>query len=266
MNSDGISLRFLGAAQNILLGIIQSSDLTTFNSHLTEALADLEQFSLVFLPNSALIQIHRLVQSVIKYQMTTDELGKHKYLVYKVGLSAFAQFDHMLWTTCRNYEGEIVAIISEIAEVKSKYSARLIERVGTYFGMDGKASETAPLLSRACNVLEIVKGRQNSDTLRTMGNLAAYWSLEKVKDVAEMEKVLKARSRILGDEHSDTLWTIGNLAVSYRSLGKVKEAVKMQEKVLDVRRSILGEEHPDTVWTMENLAASYFSFPKVKQC
>ena len=76
---------------------------------------------------------------------------------------------------------------------------------------------------------------------------------------------MEARSRILGDEHPDTLQTKGNLAVSYRLLGKVKEAAEMEEKVVEAKGRILGEEHPDTLWAMGNLAASYASLGKVKE-
>ena len=267
MNPDGITHQFLGAAQNVLSSVLQSNDSTTFNSHLTDALADLERFSLIFRPSSDLIRIHRLVQSVIKDQMTMDELENHRNLVCIVGLYGFPEFEHAIRTTCRNRESEIIAIIFEITEMKSEDAARLMARVGRYFQHDGKASEAAPLLSNAHTVFEIVKGKEAADTLRTMVNLAgSYRLLGRVKEAAEMEeKVVEARSRILGEEHPDTLWAMGNLALSYRSLAKVKEAAEMEEKVVEARSRILGDEHPDTLWAMGNLAGSYTSLGKVKE-
>ena len=243
MNPDGISLQFLAATQNILSDIIQSDGPAMFEPCLAEALADLERFSLIFRPDSNLIRIHRLVQSVIKDQMTMDELDKHQKLVCQVGLSAFPDFDYTMRTTCRKYEGEIVAIISEIAKIKSEDTARLMGRVGRYFWQDGKASEAAPLLSSACNAFKIAKGGDDLDTLWTMGNLAvSYKLLGKVKEAAGMEeKVWEARRRILGEEHPDTLLTTGNLANSYRSMGNVKEAAEIEEKVLKVRTRLLRE-------------------------
>ena len=245
MNPDGITLQFLGAAQNALSSILESNDLMTFNSHLTEALADLEQFSLIFRPASDLIRIHRLVQSVIKDQMTIDELENHRYLVCTVGLYAFPEFEHAIRITCRNCESEIIAIIFEITEMKSENAAILMDRVGRYFQQDGKASEAAPLLSNAHAVFEIVKGKEAADTLRTMGNLAvSYRLLGRVKAAAEMEeKVVETRSKILGEEHPDTLRTMQNLAGSYRLLERVKEAAEMEEKVAEARGRILGKEH-----------------------
>jgi tetratricopeptide (TPR) repeat protein len=267
MNPDRISVQFLEAARNVLSSVLQSTDSATFNPHLAEALADLERFSLIFRPDPDLIRIHRLVQTVIKDQMTTDELDEHRYFVCQVGLSAFPEFDHNTRRTCRNYEGEILAIISEIGEMTSEETARLMGRVGLYFREDGKASEAEPLLSSVCKVFEIMKGKEDSDTLSAMVVLAAtQWSLGKVNEAAEMEeKVLEAMTRILGEEHPDTLGTMGNLADLYRSLGKLKEAAEMEEKVLEARTRILGEEHPDTLGTMGNLAISYRSLGKVKE-
>ena len=62
---------------------------------------------------------------------------------------------------------------------------------------------------------------------------------------------------MLGEEHPDTLLSMNNLAVTYRSLGRWNEAVKVFEACLEIKKRVLGEKHPDTLYSMNGLAATY---------
>ena len=72
----------------------------------------------------------------------------------------------------------------------------------------------------------------------------------------DMEQVLEASKRSLGEEHPDTLRSMNNLAISYSDLGRRNEAVELREQVLEASKRSLGEEHPDTLKFMNNLAIS----------
>ena len=267
MNPDGISLEFLRPAYGILSDILQCEDLAIFNAHLAKALRDLEQFSLIFRRRPGLVQIHRLVQFVIKDRMSTEELCKYRFLICKLGLCVFPDFAPEMRMKCRQYEGEIVTIISEIAETRTRDAASLMDRVGIYFLRDGKAREALRLFSDATEIKKRVNGEEHPETVLSLDSLASsYRLLGKVTEAAEMqEKVLEAKCRMLGEEHPDTLLTMDNLANSYVSLGKVKEAAEMQEKVLEVKCRVWGEEHPDTLSTMHNLANSYWLLGKAEE-
>ncbi|WP_086055253.1 tetratricopeptide repeat protein [Protofrankia coriariae] len=62
---------------------------------------------------------------------------------------------------------------------------------------------------------------------------------------------------ILGPDHPDTLTTRGNLAYTYRTAGRVTEAIGLYEQTLTDRLRILGPDHPDTLTTRNNLASAY---------
>ena len=59
--------------------------------------------------------------------------------------------------------------------------------------------------------------------------------------------MLPDRERILGPDHPDTLWTRGNLAASYRSAGRIPEAIALGKQVAAPSERILGTDHPDTL-------------------
>ena len=82
-----------------------------------------------------------------------------------------------------------------------------------------------------------------------MANLAVtYWNQGRWDEAAGLqEKVLEARSRLLGKEHPDTLRAMANLAGTYRNQGRWDEAAGLEEKVLEATIRLLGKEHPDTL-------------------
>ena len=256
MNPDGITLDFLRAAQRVLSVPLECENSAEFNTQLAKALRDLEQFSLIFRQSAEQIRNHRLVQSVIKDRMRPNEFEGHLSLICEVGLCAFPDFAHEVLMTCRKYESEIVAIVSELPGARTERAALLMSRLGRYFGEDGKPAQSVRLLSSATISWKCIKGEENRQTLATMRSLAnSYSFLGQAQQAAEIQKkVLEVRCRILGEKHPDTLGTMGGLAISYWSLGQMKEAAEMQEKLFKVSCRILGEEHPDTLRTMHNLA------------
>ncbi|KAJ7231944.1 hypothetical protein C8J57DRAFT_178077 [Mycena rebaudengoi] len=67
----------------------------------------------------------------------------------------------------------------------------------------------------------------------------------------------------LGPDHPDTLIAMANLANTYRDLGKLTEAEKLEVIVLEMRRQILGSDHPDTLTAMANLAVIYWGLGRL---
>ena len=64
------------------------------------------------------------------------------------------------------------------------------------------------------------------------------------------------RERVLGPEHPDTLGSRGNLAISYRTLGRAQEALKLDVVTLELMARVLGPEHPHTLGSRNNLASA----------
>jgi tetratricopeptide (TPR) repeat protein len=71
------------------------------------------------------------------------------------------------------------------------------------------------------------------------------------------EKTLALRTAKLGREHSDTLSTMENLACSYGIFGRIRDAIDLGEETVRLKKAKLGPEHPDTLHSMQNLALFY---------
>ena len=66
-------------------------------------------------------------------------------------------------------------------------------------------------------------------------------------------QVLEARKIRLGEDHLDTLMSMNNLAVTWRSLGRRKDAVDLMQTCAELRALSLGENHPYTKSSLEAL-------------
>jgi hypothetical protein len=84
-----------------------------------------------------------------------------------------------------------------------------------------------------------------ASTLRAQGDHAGARRLE--------ERVLEARTRVLGEEHPDTLTSMNNLAVTLWEQGDHAAALRLLRQCLSGRRKVLGEDHPKTAATAEFL-------------
>ncbi|WP_415640918.1 tetratricopeptide repeat protein, partial [Skermania piniformis] len=65
--------------------------------------------------------------------------------------------------------------------------------------------------------------------------------------------------RVLGADHPNTLASRHNLAYTYRSAGRLGEAIDLFEAVLTDSVRVLGADHPNTLASRHNLADAYES-------
>jgi Tetratricopeptide repeat len=61
--------------------------------------------------------------------------------------------------------------------------------------------------------------------------------------------------RVLGPEHPDTLRSRNNLADTYRAMGRLDEAIRLNEQTLTDSQRVLGPDHPTTRMIGANLTA-----------
>ena len=72
-----------------------------------------------------------------------------------------------------------------------------------------------------------------------MNNLAStYWNLGRWQEVEELQViVVEARKRVLGEKHPDTLLSMESLAITYRSRGRMAEAMELDDAVAAIRQN-----------------------------
>jgi hypothetical protein len=206
------------------------------------------------------IQLHRLVQAVIRAQLPNDQQTTMSHTV--MGLLAAAHpgdpdrpATWPAWTAL----GPHILHASTVANPKdstgighmvSQFCWHLVAR-GDYtgahhiaddlyrnylaaFGPDGRAT-----LSSAANLATI---------LRTLGQLQASFEL--------CEDTLARNRRISGDDDQATLHSANNLVSCLRALGNFQAARRLGEDTLSRCQRMLGNDHGETLATAGNLAGA----------
>jgi CHAT domain-containing protein/tetratricopeptide (TPR) repeat protein len=123
----------------------------------------------------------------------------------------------------------------------------------------GKYKEAVNIAEKALALGERVLGREHSETLRSLNNLATLYDSQGRYPEAEplLKRALEIRERVLGKEHPHTLISLNNLAHLYQAQGRYPEAEPLYKRALEIKERVLGKEHPDTLLSVSNLAALY---------
>lgn len=172
LNPDGISIQFLEAGRESVPESFHVRNEMGFNANFMKALSELERFSLISRPNSELIVIHRLIQSVIKDELMTGGFDWHRDLVCNIGLSALHTFVDDNRLECREWQEQIIPIVMEIKELRTMAAGHLLERVGQFFVKDGKVRDGQSFLYSAASTLRLKLGHKHPATLAVMTALA----------------------------------------------------------------------------------------------
>jgi tetratricopeptide (TPR) repeat protein len=293
LNPDDILIAFLESGGDSL-----ESDLRHMISDQIEmgtTLLELEQLSLIKWNHSTrTLMIHRLVQTIVRDQMSNMDIGEHVKAVIDLCNQAFpSSFTNETWPRYRLYRNQVMeslqlvytlcpvdetcatkparrfchirGLLSRLTWNRQEKDVRKMKyldiciRVGNFLHEDGKYDDSEKLPSQAVGLYRSLVGTENSDTLTAMHDLALTYQVQgRNADAMRMqEEVLEKRTRILGEEYPDTLTTIHNLAITYQAQGRIVDAAGILEDVLEKERRILVEEHTDMLATMHALALMY---------
>jgi tetratricopeptide (TPR) repeat protein len=144
-------------------------------------------------------------------------------------------------------------------ERQPEVEASIRDTIGMTYTDLGLYPEAAKQLEGALDLRRRVLGREHSDTLRSMNNLAKVYEHEGKYAQAEAlnSQTMETRRRVLGPEHPDTLTSMSNLAVVYDDEGKYAQAEALDRQILETRRRVLGPEHLGTLWVLADLGRMY---------
>ena len=259
LNPDGILISFLvsgaEALENDLRHVICDQ------LEMATALLELEKFSLLkWDRQNKSIAIHRLVQMVVRDEMSDEESWSTRTNIIDLFVQAFPEFTSpQTRSLCRKYQGQIIEPLTRMKNICTSKSAVIRTRVGEFLRDEGKYDDSEKLLLQAVEFYTFDSGTEHPDTLTAMDNLALTYQHQgrNAEATRIQEEVLKKRRRILREDHVDTLMIMHYLASTYHQQGKNAEAARIQEEVLEKRKRILGEEHPDTLTIMHFLALTY---------
>ena len=267
LNPDGILIDFLESAAQVLDN--DSRKVVSNPIDQAKALIELEKFSLLKWNRlTKTLVIHRLVQAVIRDEMSVEERAIICNTVVDICDESFPrEWNPDTRPLCRVYSSQVLVPLLSVKSIQTMKLIDIMERVGDFLRNDGKYNDSARLLEEGVQIGGAIRGADDPSTLTSMNNLAStYGQQGRTKEACELEEeVLRKRKEILGDDHPDTLTSMNNLASTYWQQGRTKEACELQEEVLQKMKEILGDDHPDTLMSMNNLALTYKQQGRTKE-
>ncbi|NUT36621.1 MAG: tetratricopeptide repeat protein [Hamadaea sp.] len=266
-------------ASEVSLELINSDEmaakLVEYDPSVSERLvrgAMVQQINLLALlkldPQGGQIQVHRLLQHVIRSQMTPEELDKARADVHAVLAASRPRGDvddpqtwrrfRMLWPH--------LEVSDAIRSTDELVRQLLIDRV-RYLWLRGDLQEggrVSEFIDSAWTALLAATPEPQRAVLRRQLLHMRFNHANILRDEARFEEsraldmeVLREQTELLGAEHPHTLMTAGGLAADLRALGRYAEALDRDEQTYAIWSLRYGDDNPRTLAALNNLASSY---------
>ncbi len=212
-------------------------------------------------PSSKTLDIHRLVQAVVRDGMEKAEQRQWAERAVRAVNQAFADVEFSSWPKCGRVLPHAQACASFVDEFGFEFAeaSRLFNEAGFYLYERARYDEAKPLYQRALGIREKALGPEHPDVATSLNNLAALYRAQGKYAEAEplYQRALGIREKALGPEHPDVATSLNNLAELYRAQGKYAEAEPLYQRALRIREKALGPEHPTVATSLNNLAELY---------
>ncbi|MGF1425203.1 FxSxx-COOH system tetratricopeptide repeat protein [Kitasatospora sp. LaBMicrA B282] len=207
------------------------------------------------------IQVHRLVQEVIRSEMTVEEQTDTAHEVHRILTGARPVVgdtdDPANWPAFEEIWPHLSPSRAHDCD-ESDTRQLMIDRVRYLWkrGEFGQARRLGHLLDEAWTAKLGGDDRQTlllrfqlASVMRSQGQYALAVELD--QDTLERQRLL------LGDHHPYTLMTAGSLAADLRAVGEFGRALELDKEALDRFREQFGEDNPRTLSCANNLAIDY---------
>lgn len=172
LNPDGILIDFLQSGVNALENNLQEVILK--RSKLAKALLELEKFSLIkWNRTSQVVLVHRLVQMVLKDEMTDSELATMLTMTIDLCYQSFPMIvTNQTRQLCRRYQDQVLGPLLLVKMLPTDKFANINERLGAFLRDDGKVNDSEKVLQQLVDMRIITSGIDHSSTIRARHDLA----------------------------------------------------------------------------------------------
>jgi tetratricopeptide (TPR) repeat protein len=230
--------------------------------NLNKTIADLQKYSLIGrTPTKKTLDVHRLVQVVLRDAMTLDVERAWAERTVCVVKHAFPWPEMNTWEQCRQLltHGQACATLIGQWHIKSVEGVQLLTNMGVYLEKRGDYQQAQDSFENVVALSRNMFGDEHFCTALALNNLASNYRTQGKHDQAmrSHEQALAIRQKVLGRQHPDTAMSLHNLANVYADQGKYDQAVALYEQALAIRQKMLGKQHPLTATSLTNLALTY---------
>jgi cellulose biosynthesis protein BcsQ len=252
---------------NLLYSDEMNESLLPYDETLSEKLMlgrvirDASRFALIKVDQgSNSLQIHRLVQAVIRSQMTPEEQTEARHEVHKILAGARPRQgetdDPANWS--------IYDIIwphlgpSNAEECDDQRTRQLLIDWVRYQWKHGEFDSCLSLGNRLYNLWVHQLGPDHQQTLNLQFHIAnVLRSQGRFSDSRDLDTyVLERQQATLGADHPHSLLTAGGLGADLRALGDFHQALDSDQETYERFKEQFGDDYPRTLMAAHNLACS----------
>ena len=231
---------------------------------------EINRFALIKLvPGENQIDVHRLVQAVVRDRMDPEQLAAVRENVHEMLAYARPQRDVNdpdTWSRYRLIWPHLVpsqAVSSQAEHVRQLFIDR-VQYLFVHHDLDRGWEEAASIEAAWEEMLasdrerafteplhgQLLRLRFNvANILRDLGRFLEAKALD--------EAVLSEQRERLGADHPFTLMTAGSLAADFRALGRYREALSLDQLTYRAWTELYGEDYERTLAAARNLALSF---------
>ena len=223
---------------------------------------DISRFALVKVDQgSSSLQIHRLVQAVIRAQMTEQEQTDARHELHTILVGARPRQgetdDPSNWSTYEIIWPHLGPSVAE--ECDDARTRQLLIDWVRYQWKVGEFESCLNLAYRLETLWTRQLGADDQQTLHLRFHIAnVLRSQGRYREALELNSAVLERQReVLGTDHPHALMTAGGLAADLKALGDFRRALVSDEQTYASFKEQFGEDYPRTLVAAFNLAISY---------
>ncbi|GAC1356383.1 MAG: FxSxx-COOH system tetratricopeptide repeat protein [Ktedonobacteraceae bacterium] len=232
---------------------------------LNDAIGELLKYSLVRRDAEArALNIHRLVQIVIKDGMSKDKEKEWAERTVKMASKVFPKAEFFLWSVCQRYLPHALVCVQLIHKRDMRFleAPQLLNRITAYIVERGQYKEAEPLCRQALALLEQLpepKSLEIAQSLDTLATSLAYVYRKYDQAIQLLHQALTIREQQLGLEHPDLVDTLNTLGVLYDSQAQYEQATSFLLRAIAIQEYALGSQHIDLAPLITNLAIIFYN-------
>src|ERR1039457_254876 len=254
-------------SRDLLYSDEMNESLLPFDETLSEKLMlgrvirDISRFALVKVDQgSNSLQIHRLVQAVIRSQMSDEEQEEARHEVHKILAGARPRQgetdDPANWSTYDIIWPHLGP--SQADECDDPRTRQLLIDWVRYQWKHGEFESGLNLAKRLENLWAHQLGPDHQQTLHLQFQIAnVLRSQGRFSEARDLDTYVLERQRaVLGADHPHTLMTAGGLGADLCALGEFQQALASDQQTYESFKEQFGEDYPRTLAAAHNLASS----------
>lgn len=208
-------------------------------------------------PDCQMLVVHRLVQAVLREQMSQSEQTVWKKRMISLLNAAFPDVTHEAWDECERLLPHVLACVDTQAEQDADQEtlAEVLRKTADYLRERAQYEQAEALYQRALHLVEQAVGPEHLSVARLLHNLAFLsWAQGRSAQAEQLgERAVQIREQLLGPMHPDVALSLNSLANFCLEQGKYEHAEHLLWRVLRIREHTFGPSHPALAGSFNNL-------------